>query len=118
MSGVDNLEIEQGDSWQVTVVWTDEATGDPVDVSAYSAEWVARAPGVDGGLLLALDDTDGINVGSADGTFTISRSGAETALLDGGATGVYNFFATSPGGTVYKLLRGQVSIVPRVEQAP
>ena len=116
MSGVDNIEIEQGADWEVAVIWADDATGDPVDVTGYSAEWVARQ--FDGTLILALADGDGIDVGDTDGALTIYQPAAVTGAISDDIAGTYNLFATSPAGVVTKLLRGTVVVPARVDPAP
>lgn len=89
----------------------DVTPGAPIPVTGYTALMQLRSgPGTV--LLLTLTDTDGITVGTTDGTFTVDITKLQTAGLVQDCK--YDLLVTAPDGTATRLAEGTVILDPAI----
>lgn len=112
-----NLVIVRGETYVRPFLWQ---TGDPlapVDLTGYTARMQIRPSWLTPGItpdtaLVSLTDTDGIALGGATGTITITISDTRTSALTIDS-GVYDLELIAPvTGMVTKFLRGKVTVLP------
>ena len=106
-----NLKMWQGASWSYTLTWT--LSSAPVNLAGYSARLQARESVNSSSPVLSLTSSDGITLGGAAGTITLSRSAAQTAALPPGRY-VYDLELEAANGVVTRLVEGLLSIDPEV----
>ena len=105
--------IEQGATFDVTLACKDES-GNPVDLTSYTARMQVRASKVATTVLLELSTTNGrLVLGGPAGTIQIVLSATDTAAITW-RRGVYDLELVSAGGTVTRLFQGTVEIDPEV----
>lgn len=111
-SGQFNLVIEQGATFDTTVTW--EAAGSPVDLTGYAAR-MKVAEDYDSTPVLSLTSSPaaGLTLGGAAGTIRIVITDEQTAALTI-ESGKYDLELEAPDGTVRRLLRGNVTVLPEV----
>lgn len=81
MAGIYNFTIDQGADFTRSIVWND-ANGDPVDLTGYSAQLIAKVRRSDTAPVLNLTDADDISLGTTNGTITITLTETQTEALD------------------------------------
>jgi hypothetical protein len=108
-AGVYDLEIEQGETFNPVLTWTD-STGALVNVTGYTARMQIRRSADATAALLELTTANGrITLGGVAGTITFSVSATDTAALPSGIFR-YDLELVSSGGVVTKLLKGDVVV--------
>lgn len=85
-----------------TLTWKD-ASGNPIDLTGYTAIMAMTAPG--SAPDLTLTQSSGLTLGGAAGTISFDIPASTTINWAAGVT--YTLFVTSGGGVVYKLLYGK-----------
>lgn len=89
----------------------------PVSLSGYTARMMVRETNVSTGTpLISLTDASGIALSDTTKTVTLSMTAAATAALTF-TSGVFDLEIISGGGTVYKLLAGNVSVTEEVTRS-
>lgn len=109
------LEIPQGTTWTQVLQWLDP-TGNPYDVTGYSAELQMRSSYSDCYAYLTLSTAAStILVNGPSGIFTLTATPTVTTALSPN-TYVYDLKVTSPGGTVTRLIEGHICVSAEVTQ--
>lgn len=104
-----DFEIEQGTTLLKPIVWKD-STGAPVNLAGYTAKMQIRQSAAAEEVLLELSTTNGmISITPATGTITLIFSAATTAAI-AWRRGKYDLELTSAGGTVTRLIEGEISV--------
>ncbi len=107
-----NATIDQGATFQLEVVYKDDA-GTPINLTGYTAALQVRQNYYDTTALLTLTSpSNGIVITGATGTIDITMTSAQTGGLDEGFY-VYDLEITS-GETVTRLIQGQFTVSPEV----
>ena len=101
------LKIFQGATWDYTLTWKVDDT--LIDLSGFTARLHARPSISSDTVVLALDDTDGINLGGSAGTIQLTRSAEQTAALPPGKY-VYDLELITATGVVTRLVQGQLDV--------
>ena len=113
-AAVHNIVIEQGVPFVFPLVYLNPDRVTPIDLTGYSAKMQVRFQFASDVPLLDMSTSNGkIILGGALGTITADASDLETALLEG-RQAVYDLLLIQPDGTPIRLLKGQVTISPRV----
>ena len=108
-----NATIDQGATFQLTVVYKDDA-GLPINLTGYTAALQVRQNYYDTTALLTLTSPSaGIVITGATGTIAITMTDVQTGSLDEGFY-VYDLEISSSGGTVTRLIQGQFTVSPEV----
>lgn len=110
MSGSYEIEIEQGSTFTLELLWKDPSNT-PIDLTGWTASMHCRAHISSTTPFLTLTTENGyITLGGTAGTITLSvPAPIIAAITDTG--GVYDLLLTSSGGVVTKLLSGNVKII-------
>ena len=104
-AGIYNLSIEQGSSWQLQMD-VDATKGSDLDITGYSfASKLAKSHYDD----YPVSMTSTI-VNTATGTFRLTLTPSQTALLDPSYEYIYDVEMTSPAGVVTRLIQGRATI--------
>ena len=108
-----NLIIEQYETFQHTVNWTDPS-GNPIDLTGYRIRLQVRQTPQSTAKLLDFDSdslASGMHITALDatGSFTITLDPVVTAALTFNSA-EYDLTATSSGGVVYRLHEGKASV--------
>jgi hypothetical protein len=112
--GSHNFVIHQGATFSLEVTYQD-ANGDPINLTGYTARMHVRLKREDTDTLLVLTTENGrIALGGAAGTVTLTVTAADTAALDWTGPAVYDLELISGGGVVTRLLMGRVTLSKEV----
>lgn len=113
------LYIEQGATFRLGFTWTQESEttpgtpGDPYDITGCTARMQIRKSLSAPAFVTATTENGKIEIGDTDGHIAVYLSDEDTDLLIS-RTAVYDFEIEFPGGDVYRLLEGKVTISPNV----
>lgn len=108
-----DFEIEQGSTLIRPIVWKD-SSGNPINLSGYSAKMQVRQSVSSDDVLLELSTANGkITLGTTNGTITLVLTATETAAIQW-RSGRYDLELTSSGSVVTRLLQGVISISKEV----
>lgn len=114
-----DVVIEQGATFHMEYTWLG-ADGVPIDLTDYTAHSQVRASHVATEVQLdmssendPLEDDTWISLGGASG-LVILHAGADATRAITVLSGVYDVELTSPGGDVYRLAEGRVSVTREV----
>jgi len=107
-----DLTIEQGTTF-VQAIIAQDSTETPIDVSGYSARMQVRATHGSANTLIDLLSPADIDVGGADGMFTVNIADTVTAALTPGSA-VYDFEMIDGLGNVTRVIEGAALITPEV----
>lgn len=111
-AGVLHITIEQGATFDPVMTWRDE-TGEPIDLTGYSARMQIRATIDDAGALHESTTNNGeIVLGGIAGTITFNITAATTEAFTFDC-GVYDLELVN-GNDVTRLLRGDVTLSKEV----
>lgn len=110
--GILNLTLAQGETWSLSLTWTDDA-GSPISLAGYTAAMQVRVMYDSATPVLSLASGSGITLGGAAGTVAISVDATTTAALPA-AIYVYDLELRSAGGTVTRLVQGNLTVTPEV----
>ena len=112
MTGSFDFTIEQGATFNLLMTWKIDNVA--VNLTGYTARLQARVDVEDTQVILNLTtENGGITLGGALGTITLNQNATQTALLQTGSF-VYDLELTSSGGTVTRLLQGELLISAEV----
>lgn len=101
-----DITVYQGATFSQLLTWKDES-GTPINLTNYTARMMARTSIDAAAPFLTLSSpSNGITLGGAAGTISLSISAAATALLESG--GVYDLELEDAGGNVTRLLQGNM----------
>lgn len=108
-----NFVIEQGTTLAKTLIWND-STGNPVNLSGYTARMQVRQSVTSSVVLLELTTTAGtITITPLTGTIVLSFSATTTADITW-RHGKYDLELVASNGVVTRLIEGQIDISPEV----
>ncbi len=110
-AGALDFTIEQGATFNLLMTW--KINDVEVNLTGYSARLQARVDVEDTETILSLTSGAGITLGGAAGTISLDRTATQTALLPMGEY-VYDLELQSGGGTVTRLVQGQLTISAEV----
>lgn len=109
IAGVHDFTIEQGTTFTRLVQWKD-SSGDPVDLSGYTAAMKIRESYDSGTVLVSLaTGSSGITITAASGLLTIVISSTVTAALDFDRA-VYDIELNDGSDVITRLLQGHVTL--------
>jgi hypothetical protein len=104
-----DITIEQGADFDLLLTWRDKA-GNPIDLTGWSAQMMARENFDDATPLFSLSSPGGgITLGGTSGTVAIHVPAAVTSTLACGQA-VYDLKLTDPLGEPMRLIQGNVTI--------
>lgn len=104
-----NITIYTSRTFNTVLTWTD-SSGNPVNLTGYTASLEARYNLTDASPFITLTTSNGgITLGGSAGTITLSMSPAATASLTPGQ-GVYDLEMTALSGEQDTLLEGIVTV--------
>lgn len=107
-AGTHNITIDQGTDWS-EVYRLRDGNKELVDLSGYTARMQIRRDYDATAVMVELTTSNGrIVLGGEEGTITLSLDAATTAGIT--RAGVYDIELVSPGGQVYRPLRGDVNL--------
>jgi hypothetical protein len=111
-AGTLDLSIEQGATYNLVLTW--QINGTAVNLTNYTARLQARVDVEDSEVILSLTTANGgITLGGALGTISLDQTATQTALLPAG-TYVYDLELIAGGGTVTRLVQGELIVSPEV----
>jgi hypothetical protein len=111
MAGEYNFTIEQGATFNLLMTWKIDNVA--VNLTGYTARLQARIDVDETDTILSLTTGAGITLGGAAGTISLDQTATQTALLPKGEY-VYDLELQSSGGTVTRLLQGELNISAEV----
>lgn len=113
MAAVYDIEIEQGATFQMNLVWR-AANGTPIDITGYTARMQVKRRYADTTPLLTFTTENGaIVLGGSNGTVQVT--GLATVTDDVPAKQcVYDLELVSPTGFVKRLVQGVATVSPEV----
>jgi hypothetical protein len=106
--------IYKGISINQVFVLKNKDSGEPIDVTGYSAQFKVATALENGTELLNLTDQSGITVGTTDGKFTLQLSYTDSQAIEAGQKGFYAFTVTKPSGQKQLIQSGKAKIVDEV----
>ena len=115
MSSTHNIQIVQGDTFQMNITWKD-GNDNLINLTSYSARMDVRPYWGSSTRLLSSQGespTIGLTLGGASGTIDVSIAASVTASLSAPLNAVYDIEVQS-GAFVKKLLRGNVKVSDEV----
>jgi hypothetical protein len=110
-AGTLDFTIEQGATFNLLLTW--EINNVAVNLTGYTARLQARVDVQDTATVLSLTTGAGITLGGAAGTISIDQTATQTTALPMGEY-VYDLELVSGGGTVTRLVQGELVISPEV----
>lgn len=114
LAAIYNITCEQGATFRRELIWR-EASGDPVDLTGYTARMTCRPYlGADEVWFTLSSTSDGIDLlDRVNGKFALEMTATDTAELTPG-TGVYDLELESSMGDVTRLMQGTFTVVGEV----
>ena len=110
--GILNLTFSQGATWKLSMTYTN-STGDPIDLSDYSARMQARPSYESATKVLDLANGTGITLGGTAGTIDLLVPANTTAAI-GAAQYVYDLEIASASNEVTRVVEGTLLVTPEV----
>ena len=106
----EKVRITKGATFAHVFTWVDESQ-DPVDVTGYTAEFVAKDRA--GSEVVSVTSSSGIALGGTAGTATVTLTPVQTDLFVWATdhAGSFSLVLTSSGGAVVPLAAGVVEVV-------
>lgn len=115
MSSTHNIQIVQGDTFQLNITWKD-GNDNLIDLTSYSARMDVRPYWGSSSTILTSQGASPnitLTLGGPNGTIDVSIAASTTASLSAPLNGVYDIEVQS-GAFVKKLLRGNVKVSDEV----
>jgi hypothetical protein len=109
-----DLTINQGETFNLTVTWTDSA-GSPINLTGYTARLQVRETYSSTATVVSLTSGAGITLGGAAGTIAIVIAASTTAALTAPFSGVYDLELVN-SSVVTRLLQGVAVVTPEVSR--
>lgn len=106
-----DLDVYQGATFSYVLTWKVDDVA--VNLTSYTARLQARTTPDATTTALSLTSGSGITLGGSAGTITLTRSATQTAALTPGRY-LYDLELESSGGTVTRLVEGELTIHPEV----
>ncbi len=104
-----DLSMEQGATFRQVFRWQDKSR-QPFNLTGYTAKLMMRqAVNSPSALKTLTTENGGITLGGADGSITLYISPSDTKNIRW-ESGVYDLALYAPGGDVYRLVEGQVTV--------
>lgn len=107
-----NISAEQGTTYAATVTYND-SNGNPVSLVGATASMQVRKFAGSTSRYLTLNNSNGLTLGGALGTVTISISPAALSLVPAGSY-VYDLEVVLAGGSTVKLIGGTFTVSAEV----
>lgn len=107
-----DITIYQGANFNEIFTWRDENNA-LVNLTGFSARMMARATADAPNTFISLASGNGITLGGAAGTISLSMSAAQTAVLNP-MVGVYDLEIVDGAGQVSRLLQGSIFVSAEV----
>lgn len=111
---ISNIEIEEAMDHTLSLIYRDETTNLPVNITGYSAELEVRMRFGDPSVLLTLSTTNGkIELGGASGAIDINFLPSDTDQSQtyySWTRGAYDLVLTDTAGKKKKILKGFITI--------
>jgi hypothetical protein len=108
--------VLQGATLQEKLVWSEKDSGQPVDLSGYTARMQAREYADSASAFIDLTtENGGITLGGASGSIDIAMTATATAALTP-IKGVYDLELISGSGIVYRIVQGELCVIAEVTQ--
>lgn len=112
-AGVYDITVEQGATFRLEATWKD-STGNPVNLTGYSARMQIRETYESEDIILAFTSTGGsIALGGALGTIVVTGAATDTAKIPM-TPAVYDLELEASNGVVTRLLQGKATITQEV----
>lgn len=109
-----DFTLEQGTTFRRTFRWRQPDGVTPKDLTGWTAKMQIRPkPGQPEALTLSTDAPGGITINGAAGEVTVTILPAQSSAITI-RRGVYDLELTSPGGEVFRLIEGTVTVSPEV----
>lgn len=107
--GTYDIVLYQGTTFTEQLTWKD-SSGDPVDLTGWTARMMAReSVDAETAFITLTTENDGIALGGAAGTITLSMTDADTSALSI-YSGIYDLELISDSGDVFRLLQGNLTV--------
>jgi hypothetical protein len=110
--GLLNLTFSQGATWKLLLRYTND-TGNPIDLTNYTARMQARTTYEAGTPTLSLANGTGITLGGTAGTISLLVAASTTATI-GAAQYVYDLEIESNSNEVTRVVEGTLVVTPEV----
>ena len=110
--GLLNLTFSQGATWKLSLTYTN-STGNPIDLTNYTARMQARTSYDAGTATLNLANGTGITLGGTAGTINLLVAATETAAIDADQY-VYDLEVVSASSEVTRVVQGTLIVTPEV----
>jgi hypothetical protein len=105
-----NLLVEQGATFSKRLVWRDKNKR-PVNLTGYTAKMQVRATAASAEVIYELSTANGCITLSSGGVVQLDIESSDTSTL---RAGVYDLELSAPGGQVYRLIEGKLTVSPEV----
>lgn len=106
-----HILIEMGATFRLSAIWKDKITGQPIDLTGYTARMHVRSTLLAADPIIELNTANGrIALGGTAGTIDLHITAADTQSLPASDGCVYDLELVSPTGDVVRLLKGNARI--------
>ena len=105
-----NLVIEKGTTFKQRFIWTQKTTGEPVNLTGYTAKMQIRPSEKNNKIIIELStENSRIVLTEAEGIIDLVLEDEDTVSLSD-TEGVYDLLLTASNGDVVKLVRGKATL--------
>lgn len=115
MAAYQELTIEQGTDWDDEILVTDDETGDPIDLTGYTARSDIKRGPDDAALIEMSTDNGRITINAATGSIQRQLTAAITGALTW-SRAQHDLILISAGGVVTRLCEGPVTVLARITE--
>lgn len=114
-----NFDVTCGSDQPFEVVLTDATTGDPVNLTGATAEWLINRRS-SGANILHYTETDGLTLGGTAGTISGSLLPADTINITNGEKVAcdHQMFVTLAGGQAMLIQQGVITFIRKLAGPP
>lgn len=106
-----DLDVEQRATYRKRLIWQ-QPGGQPKDLTDCTARLQIR-PNAAADPVISLTETDGITLGTTDGSISLLITADRTTLLTGRRY-KYDLLIEFPGGDVVRVVEGTISVDPGI----